>query len=98
MRSPISDHGLIELIEAGDREGLGVLYDRHGAACLKAAGDVLDISVIAAEDLVFDVFLKMWRDPPAADEPVREFLLAHLLTTGQKSVTDAERGVAPAGG
>ena len=54
--------------------GLAGLYDRYGAQCLSIATAFFE-SPEAAEDVVFDVFLEMWRNP-AADRfgPLREYL------------------------
>ena len=83
MSVVISDDQLVALIEAGDSQGLGGLYDRHGSACLAAAVDVL-AAPAGAEDLVFEVFLKMWRDPPATGESMRQFLLTGIVTQARR--------------
>lgn len=69
---------MVKLVEAGDTEGLGGLYDHYGSACLKGAAVLTDTGA-GTEDLAFEVFLMMWRDPPPAGVSVRQFLTARLL-------------------
>jgi DNA-directed RNA polymerase specialized sigma24 family protein len=84
-----TDDRLVELIEAGDLQGLGCLYDRHGAECLRAAVGCMDDRA-DTEDLVFEVFLMIWRDPPPVGVSMRQFLLACTLKKAQHF-----RGIAP---
>jgi DNA-directed RNA polymerase specialized sigma24 family protein len=51
-------------VKDGQVAGLAGLFDRHGACCLAIATDLLE-SRQAAQDIVFDVFLGVWRDPAA---------------------------------
>jgi hypothetical protein len=68
------DRRLMSSVKDGQVAGLAGLFDRHGASCLSIAHDLLE-SDQAAQDIVFDVFLGVWRDP-AADRfgPLREHL------------------------
>ena len=61
-------------VKRGRVAGLAGLFDRHGSSCLTIATDLVE-SDQAAEDIVFDVFLNVWRDP-AVDRfgPLREHL------------------------
>jgi RNA polymerase sigma-70 factor (ECF subfamily) len=57
----------------GDADALGLLYDRHGAACLALARAVTG-RPDEAEDVVADAFAQLWRtagryDPRAARWP-----------------------------
>lgn len=56
----ITDQGLISLIEAGDPEALAVLYDRHRRVAYSLALRMLRERQ-AAEDVVQETFLKVWR-------------------------------------
>jgi RNA polymerase sigma-70 factor (ECF subfamily) len=53
------DRALMRLVAQGDREALGVLYDRHGPVLLAVAGRALG-EVREAQDLVQDVLLEAW--------------------------------------
>jgi hypothetical protein len=54
------------------------LYDRHGSACLLAAGQAL-LGVDAAESLVFDVFMTTWRTPADTGGSLRQQLVNRTL-------------------
>jgi DNA-directed RNA polymerase specialized sigma24 family protein len=51
-------------VEDGQVAGLAGLFDRHGACCLAVATGLVE-SEQAAQDIVFDVFLGVWRNPAA---------------------------------
>ncbi len=53
------DRALMRLVAQGDREALGVLYDRHGPVLLAVAGRTLG-EAREAQDLVQDVLLEAW--------------------------------------
>lgn len=56
----LSDHDLMELVQAGDLDALGTLYGRHHrqvhALCYRLTGDAA-----AAEDLLHESFLRVLR-------------------------------------
>lgn len=54
------DRGLIAEVQAGDREALGRLYDRHAPSMLGLALRLLRDRG-DAEDLVHDVFIEAWK-------------------------------------
>lgn len=56
----LADEDLISLAESGDAEAFAALYDRHGRAAYSLAYRMMGDKQ-AAEDLVQDVFLKVWR-------------------------------------
>lgn len=64
-------------IAGGDRDALGVLYDRHASAVTSVAAR-FGMSREAREDLVQDVFLQLWEK--AADyDPERGTVLTWLV-------------------
>lgn len=56
----LADENLISLVGQGDAEAFTTLYDRHGRAAFSLAYRVMGERQ-AAEDLVQDAFLKLWR-------------------------------------
>jgi RNA polymerase sigma-70 factor, ECF subfamily len=56
----LADEDLISLVEGGDAEAFAVLYDRHSRAAYSLAYRMMRERQ-AAEDLVQDAFLKVWR-------------------------------------
>ena len=56
----LADEDLISLVEANDAEAFAVLYDRHSRAAYSLAYRMMGERQ-AAEDLVQDAFLKVWR-------------------------------------
>ncbi len=56
----LADEDLISLIQASDAQAFAVLYDRHGRAAYSLAYRMMGERQ-AAEDLVQDAFLKVWR-------------------------------------
>ena len=56
----LADEDLISLVEADDAEAFTVLYDRHSQAAYSLAYRMMGERQ-AAEDLVQDAFLKVWR-------------------------------------
>jgi DNA-directed RNA polymerase specialized sigma24 family protein len=69
-----TDRRLLVSVQRGHVVGLAGLYDRHGSSCLSIANSLL-ASAQAAQDVVYEVFLDVWRTP-AADRPgpMREHL------------------------
>jgi RNA polymerase sigma-70 factor (ECF subfamily) len=71
-----SDEELIVLLAAGQQEALGPLYSRYAALIFNMAARSLDHP--AAEDVVQDVFLSVWRNAASFDPargPLRPWLL-----------------------
>ena len=56
----LADEDLISLVEGEDPEAFGALYDRHSRAAYSLAYRMMGERQ-AAEDLVQDAFLKVWR-------------------------------------
>jgi RNA polymerase sigma-70 factor (ECF subfamily) len=56
----LADEDLIPLVESGDTEALAGLYDRHGRSAYSLAYRMMGDRQ-AAEDLVQDSFIKIWR-------------------------------------
>src|SRR5258708_9816525 len=60
------DAALIARIRAGDQSAMADLYDRYAGVVYGVALRVLT-STAAAEDVVQEVFLQLWRNPQAFD-------------------------------
>ncbi len=56
----LADEDLISLVEGGDPAAFGALYDRHSRAAYSLAYRMMGEKQ-TAEDLLQDVFLKLWR-------------------------------------
>jgi RNA polymerase sigma-70 factor (ECF subfamily) len=56
----LADEDLVSLVEANDARAFAVLYDRHSRAAYSLAYRMMGERQ-AAEDLVQDAFLKIWR-------------------------------------
>ncbi len=57
---------LIARLRAGDQQAMSELYDRYGKVVYAVALRVLQ-DTAAAEDVLQDVFLQLWRNPGAFD-------------------------------
>src|ERR1700730_10954188 len=71
-----SDEELITLLASGQQEALGPLYGRYASLIFNMAPRSVDRS--AAEDIVQDVFLTVWRHASSFDPergPLRPWLL-----------------------
>ena len=60
----MEDTALLARIAAGDERALAALYDRHGGRAFALACRILD-DPEAAEEVVLDVFLSIWRNAAA---------------------------------
>ena len=60
------DMRLVARIRAGDQQAMSELYDRYGKVVYAVALRVLQ-DASAAEDVLQDVFLQLWRNPDAFD-------------------------------
>jgi RNA polymerase sigma-70 factor (ECF subfamily) len=80
----LADEDLISLVAQGDAEALAVLYDRHSRAAYSLAYRMMGERQ-AAEDLVQDAFLKVWRSATsyrAGRGSVRTWLLSIVHNRG----------------
>lgn len=86
-RDSVPDDALIAAIVAGEPEALGALYDRHShvvfALIVRIVGDRA-----SAEDILQEVFFRLWRQADAFDETrgtVRSWLygIAHNLSLNE---------------
>jgi RNA polymerase sigma-70 factor (ECF subfamily) len=87
------DDVLAQRIRSGDREALGVLYDRYAALALAAAVRVVADRELA-EDLVHDAFVAIWRKIDKFD-PGRGSLRSWLLTVVRNRAIDRIRSARP---
>ncbi len=80
---------LISALKSGDKNALGMVYDRYGAALY---GVVLRIvqSPEVAEEVVQDVFLKIYRNISSFDENKGKFY-TWALNIARNSAIDATR-------
>jgi len=63
---PKDERGLMARIHAGDESAMSDLYDRYSGVVYGVALRVLG-STTAAEDVLQEVFLQLWRNPQAFD-------------------------------
>ena len=61
-----NDAALVSAIRAGDQSAMAALYDRYSAIVYSIALRVLG-DTGAAEDILQDVFIQLWRNPSAFD-------------------------------
>jgi RNA polymerase sigma-70 factor, ECF subfamily len=83
------DATLVASLARGDARALELIYERHGRGVYSLALRLLGDSP-SAEDVVQDVFLKLWRQP-AAYEPRRGKLTAWLLGVAHHHAIDLLR-------
>lgn len=86
----VTDTELAERLTAGDVGALEVLYDRYGALAYSIAVRVLGDSG-KAEDVVQDVFLKVWNNAGGFN-PGRGSLRTWLLSSVRNRAIDYLRG------
>jgi RNA polymerase sigma-70 factor, ECF subfamily len=82
--SRLADEDLLGMVEAGHERAFEVLYDRHARVAYSLAYRLLGDSA-AAEDLVQDAFLAVWRGSArysSSRGSVRTWLLAILHNRG----------------
>jgi len=72
----LDDATLVSAVAVGDGEALKVLYSRHGAPIYALARRLLDDQ--AAEEIVQEVFLRLWNQPERFD-PARGALRSFLF-------------------
>src|ERR1022692_4583709 len=61
-----SDLALVTAIQSGDPDAMGTLYDRYSSIVHSVALRVLQ-DTGAAEDVLQDIFMQLWRNPGAFD-------------------------------
>jgi len=61
-----TDLALVTAVRSGDQAAMGVLYDRYSSVVYAVALRVLG-DTGAAEDVLQEVFLQLWRNPAAFD-------------------------------
>jgi RNA polymerase sigma-70 factor (ECF subfamily) len=64
--NPKDDAALISRLRAGDQSAMADLYDRYSGVIYGVALRVL-ANTTAAEDVVQEIFLQLWRNPQAFD-------------------------------
>jgi RNA polymerase sigma-70 factor (ECF subfamily) len=80
----LADEELISLVQADDAQAFAVLYDRHSRPAYSLAYRMMGERQ-AAEDIVQDAFLKVWRAPTsyrAERASVRTWLLSIVHNRG----------------
>jgi RNA polymerase sigma-70 factor (ECF subfamily) len=80
QRRAATDGDLAHVAALGDRLALGELYSRHAGPCFALARRVLADRVLA-EEVVQEVFLRLWRRPERFDAnrgSMRSFLFAQV--------------------
>jgi RNA polymerase sigma factor (sigma-70 family) len=90
---PIDDQLLAERLRSGDREALGVLYDRYASVAMAVAVRVVSDREVA-EDLVHDAYVAVWQKIDRFD-PSRGSLRSWLLTIVRNRAIDRLRGARP---
>src|SRR5690349_6272190 len=80
---------LVSAIRAGDQSAMATLYDRYSSVVYSVALRVLG-ETGAAEDVLQDVFLQLWRNPSAFDAS-RGNLGAWLAVISRNRAIDALR-------
>jgi RNA polymerase sigma-70 factor, ECF subfamily len=88
-RDDLDDAALVQLVAVADPDALGVLYQRHGAACFRLARRVT-VNDALAEDAVQEAFVGLWRDP-AAYVPGQGSVLNWLLGLTHHKAVDFVR-------
>jgi RNA polymerase sigma-70 factor (ECF subfamily) len=85
-----SDEALLERIARGDSDALGVLYDRYARVAIAVGYRVLGEHG-AAEDVVQEAFLAVWRRVDSFN-PTRGSVRSWLLTIVRNGAVDRRRG------
>jgi RNA polymerase sigma factor (sigma-70 family) len=90
---PPDDQLLAERLRSGDREALGMLYDRYASVAMGVAVRVVSDRELA-EDLVHDAYVAVWQKIDRFD-PSRGSLRSWLLTIVRNRAIDRLRGTRP---
>ena len=89
LKAASPDMALVSAIRAGDQGAMAALYDRFSSVVYSVALRVLG-ETGAAEDVLQDVFLQLWRNPGAFDAS-RGNLGAWLAVIARNRAIDARR-------
>lgn len=84
-----SDLSLVNAIRSGDQSAMATLYDRHSSIVYSVALRVLQ-DTGAAEDVLQDIFMQLWRNPGAFDAN-RGNMAAWLAVIARHRAIDALR-------
>jgi RNA polymerase sigma-70 factor (ECF subfamily) len=84
-----SDTALVTAIRSGDQGAMKALYDRYSSIVYSVALRVLQ-DTGAAEDLLQDIFMQLWRNPGAFDAS-RGNMAAWLAVIARNRAIDALR-------
>jgi RNA polymerase sigma-70 factor (ECF subfamily) len=85
-----SDHELLRRIARRDDAALSSLYDRYAAAALALAVRVVGDRA-EAEDVVQDVFVKLWQTSSGGFDPSRGSVAAWLMSSVRNAAIDRLR-------
>ena len=85
----ISDKELVSRVRAGDQNAMGTLYDRY-SPLVYAVGLRVLADTAAAEDVLQEVFMQLWRNPARFDAS-RGSLGAWLAVIARNRAIDALR-------
>ena len=85
----ISDKELVSRVRAGDQNAMGALYDRY-SPLVYAVGLRVLADTAAAEDMLQEVFMQLWRNPTRFDAS-RGSLGAWLAVIARNRAIDALR-------
>ena len=89
-RNPMpSDLALVTAIRSGDQGAMAALYDRYSSIVYSVALRVLQ-DTAAAEDVLQDIFMQLWRNPGAFDAS-RGNMAAWLAVIARHRAIDALR-------
>jgi RNA polymerase sigma-70 factor (ECF subfamily) len=66
LKASVSDISLISAVRSGDERAMAALYDRYSGIVYSIALRVLG-DTSAAEDILQEVFIQVWRSPAAFD-------------------------------
>lgn len=86
--SPLTDAELFQALMTGQPEALGILYDRYGKIVYGVGLKVLKNSS-EAEDLTQEIFLALWRHPPA--NITHGYYIRYLITMTRSRAIDKLR-------
>jgi RNA polymerase sigma-70 factor, ECF subfamily len=84
-----SDLALVTAIRSGDQDAMAALYDRFSSIVYAVALRVLQ-DTAAAEDVLQDIFMQLWRNPGAFDAS-RGNMAAWLAVIARHRAIDALR-------
>jgi RNA polymerase sigma-70 factor, ECF subfamily len=84
-----SDEALVQALAAGQQDALGPLYSRYGRLVFSLAAQSLDRA--AAEEIVQEVFLTVWRKADTFD-PARGTFRAWVLQSAHYRIINELRG------